>query len=164
MLFRSVIDAVGYDFISQPIVDANYTREKPSAEDLFNQKSRDYVIRLADFRSNTLASDPQDFAPFETFSMVLVDTDYDGETFNLNRVFWADDILNEERTEAVVRLAEEDVTGKTMMVIFMDKYGNELKVCKQPPDFKQPRQPRKAAKRKAAPRTSSKTARGKRKK
>lgn len=161
---NEVIDAVGYDFISQPIVDAKYTREKPAAEDLFNQKSRDYVIRLADFRSNTLASDPQDFAPFETFSMVLVDTDYDGETFNLNRVFWADDILNEERTEAVVRLAEEDVTGKTMMVIFMDKYGNELKVCKKPSDFKQPRQPRKAAKRKAAPRTSSKTARGKRKK
>ena len=143
---NEVIDAVGYDFISQPIVAAKYAREKPSDEDLFNQKTRDYVIRLSDFRSNTLASDPEDFAPFETFSMVLIDADYDGETFNLSRVFWADDILNEGRTEAVVRLAEDAVPGETIMVIFMDKYGNELKVCRKCSDFKQARQRRKTAK------------------
>jgi len=147
---NEVIDAVGYDFISQPVVVADYVREKPADEDLFNQKSLDYVIRLSDFRSNTLASDPEDFAPFETFSMVLVDTDYDGETFNLDRVFWADDILNEGRTEAVVRIPEGDFAGATAMIIFMDKYGNELKVCKQPGDFKQVRQPRKAVEKKAA--------------
>ena len=161
---NEVIDAVGYDFISQPLVDAAYTREKPSDEDLFNQKTRDFVVRLSDFRSNTLASDPEDFAPFETFSMVLVDTDYNGETFNLNRVFWADGILNEGRTEAVVRLTEDEVTGDSMMIIFMDKYGNELKVCKQPSDFKQTRQRRKASRTKAAPRASSTNTQGKNKK
>ena len=140
---NEVIDAVGYDFISQPIVTAKYIRERPSETDLFNQKTRDYLIRMSDFRSNTLASDPEDFAPFETFSMVLVDTDYNGDTFNLFRVFWADDILNEDRTEAVVRLPEDDVNGETMMVIFMDKYGNELKVRKMRSDFKQTTQRRK---------------------
>jgi len=143
---NEVIDAVGYDFISQPIVAAKYTREKPSDENLFNRKTRDYVIRLTDFRSNTLASDPEDFEPFETFSMVLVDCDYDGETFNLSRVFWADDILNEGRTEVVVRLAENEVTGENTMVIFMDKYGNELKVSKKRGDFKQTRKRRQASK------------------
>ena len=146
---NEVIDAVGYDFISQPIIAANYIREKPSEENLFNQKAHDYVIRLSDFRSNTLASDPEDFAPFETFSMVLVDTDYDGETFNLSRVFWADDIMNEDRTEAVVRLAEDDVAGETMMVIFMDKYGNELKVSKKRSNFKQVQEGHKPAGEKA---------------
>ena len=146
---NEVIDAVGYDFISQPIVMAKYTREKPSDEDLFNRKTRDYIIRLADFRSNTLASDPEDFAPFETFSMVLVDCDYDGETFNLSRVFWADDIINEGRTKAVVILAENEVVGENIMVIFMDKYGNELKVCKKRGDFKQIRQRRKVGKKTA---------------
>lgn len=165
---NEVIDAVGYDFISQPVVEAAYTREAPSAEDLFNQKSRDFVIRLSDFRSNTLASDPEEFAPFETFSMVLVDTTYDGETFNLSRVFWADDILDADRKEAVVRLSQEEFTGESMMIIFMDKYGNELKVCKTPADFKPVRAARqaapKSAKKKAAPRARSKTPQGKRKK
>jgi site-specific DNA-methyltransferase (adenine-specific)/adenine-specific DNA-methyltransferase len=139
---NEVIDAVGYDFISQPLVTAKYTREKPVDEDLFNLKTKDFVIRLSDFRSNTLASDPGDFAPFETFSMLLIDTDYDGETFNLDRAFWADDILNEGRTEAVARLSESDVEGETLMLIFMDGYGNELKVCRQRSDFKQTRKKR----------------------
>ena len=133
---NEVIDAVGYDFVSQPVVMARYTREAPEDVDLFSQENLDYVIRISDFRSNTLASDPEDFAPFETFSMALVDTDYDGTTFNLCRVFWADDTVNADRTEAVLRLKEDEVPGGDMMIIFMDKYGNELKVRKTAGDFK----------------------------
>jgi hypothetical protein len=149
---NEVIDAVGYDFISQPVVKVQYTRETPEREDLFSYKSRDYVIRVTDFRSDTLASDPEDFRPFETFSMVLVDTKYDGETFNLTRVFWADDTVNADRTEAVIRLNENEVVGENLMIIFMDKYGNELKVRKAITDFKDVKSPKnkssKAGKRK----------------
>jgi len=134
---NEVIDAVGYDFVSQPVVKARYTREAPEDVGLFTQKDLDYVIRISDFRSNTLASDPEDFAPFETFSMVMVDTDYDGKTFNLCRVFWADDTVSADRTEAVLRLKEDEVLGGDLMVIFMDKYGNELKVRKAAGDFKE---------------------------
>ncbi|MFH1627265.1 MAG: site-specific DNA-methyltransferase [Pseudomonadota bacterium] len=133
---NEVIDAVGYDFVSQPVVKARYTREAPDDVGLFTQKDLDYVIRISDFRSNTLASDPEDFAPFETFSMALVDTDYDGKTFNLCRVFWADDTVGADRTEAVLRLKEDEVPGGDLMIIFMDKYGNELKVRKAARDFK----------------------------
>jgi len=134
---NEVIDAVGYDFVSQPVVKALYTREPPKNVDLFTQDKLDYVIRISDFRSNTLASDPSDFTPFETFSMTLVDTDYDGETFNLCRVFWADDTVNADWTEAVLRLKEDEVPGGDLMIIFMDKYGNELKVRKTAGDFKE---------------------------
>ena len=133
---NEVIDAVGYDFISQPVVKALYTREPPENSDLFNHEKLDYVIRMSDFRSNTLASDPEDFVPFETFSMALVDADYDGKTFNLCRMFWADDTVNADRTEAVLRLTDDEVPGRDLMIIFMDKYGNELKVRKSARDFK----------------------------
>ena len=132
---NEVIDAVGYDFVSQPVVKARYTREPPENADLFNQEKLDYVIRMSDFRSNTLASDPEDFAPFETFSMALVDTNYDGKAFNLCRVFWADDTVNENRTEAILRLSEDEVSSGDLMIVFMDKYGNELNVRKSHEDF-----------------------------
>lgn len=136
---NEVIDAVGFDFISQLVVEATYTRENPKNEDLFTQGQKDYVIRMTDFRSDTLASDPEEFEPFETLSMVLIDTKYNGDTFNLTQVHWADEILDANSKEAVVRLAEEDVTGEDLMVIYVDKYGNEKKVRLSPGDFKQTR-------------------------
>ena len=88
------------------------------------------------FKSNTLVYDPDDFENFETFSMVLVDTDYNDDYFNLSRVYWAGDIVNEARDKVVVRIPEDEFAGKKMMVIFIDTYGNELKVVKTKKDFK----------------------------
>jgi len=133
---NEVIDAVGFDFISQPEVKARYCRQDPQNKSLFNAKKKDYAIEIKSFKSNTLVYDPDDFENFETFSMVLVDTDYNDDYFNLGKVFWAGDIVNEERTKAIVRISEDDFTGEKMMVIFIDKYGNELKVVKSKEDFK----------------------------
>lgn len=133
---NEVIDAVGFDFISQPEVKAEYHRRNPVEKNLFNTKKKDYSIEIKHFKSNTLVYDPEDFENFETLSMVLVDTNHNGDWFNLDKVFWADKILNEEKTRAVIRITEDDFTGKKMMVIFIDKYGNEYKVVKTKKDFK----------------------------
>lgn len=133
---NEVIDAVGFDFISQPVVKADYKRLRPTDRTLLNQKEQDFVIEIKEFKSNTLASDPDDFENFETLSMVLVDCNYNDDYFNLSRVFWSDTILDEGRTKAVVRIPQGEFTGKKMMIIFMDKYGNELKVVKTTKDFK----------------------------
>lgn len=133
---NEVIDAVGFDFISQPEVKADYLRKSQVEKNLFNTKKKDYSIEITHFKSNTLVYDPEDFENFETLSMVLVDTNYNGDWFNLDKVFWADKILNEEKTRAVIRIPEEDFIGKKMMVIFIDKYGNEYKVIKTKKDFK----------------------------
>jgi hypothetical protein len=133
---NEVIDAIGFDFISQPEVKATYHRRNPVERDLLNARKKDYSIEISSFRSNTLVYDPEDFENFETLSMVLVDTNYNNDYFNLDKVFWSDQILNEEKTKAVIRIPEDDFTGKKMMVIFMDKYGNELKVVKTKTDFK----------------------------
>jgi hypothetical protein len=68
--------------------------------------------------------------------MVLIDTNYNEDFFNLSKVFWADQILNEEKTRAIIRITEDEFIGKKMMVIFVDKYGNELKVVKTKKDFR----------------------------
>ena len=133
---NEVIDAIGFDFISQPEVDAKYCRKAPENRNLFNQKHKDFVIEITQFKSNTLVYDPEDFENFETFSMVLVDTNYNGEYFNLDKAFWADKVLDEAKTKAVIRIPQNEFNGKRMMIIFMDKYGNELKVLKSKGDFK----------------------------
>ncbi|MDO9567568.1 MAG: site-specific DNA-methyltransferase [Candidatus Desulfaltia sp.] len=133
---NEVIDAVGFDFISQPVVAARYCRKAPENRNLFNQDHKDFVIEITQFKSNTLVYDPEDFENFETLSMVLIDTNYNGGYFNLDNAFWADKILDDAKTKAVIRIPQNEFAGKKMLVIFMDKYGNELKVLKSKGDFK----------------------------
>jgi site-specific DNA-methyltransferase (adenine-specific)/adenine-specific DNA-methyltransferase len=151
---NEVIDAVGFDFISQPIVKAECKRMKPESVNLLNQKQKDYVIRIKEFKSGTLLSSPEDFHNFETLSMVLIDYDFDGKVFDLDQAFWAEDLVNaelkrkgivanarfEERAKECdnldIRIPEDKVTEK-MMVIFIDKYGNEKKQVLSKKDFKQ---------------------------
>lgn len=124
---NEVIDAIGFDFISQPIVKAKYIISSPKDKDLLNHNKKELLIEISEFRSNTLAYDPEDFENFETLSMVLIDTDYNGKYFNLTHVFWADKIINEEKTKAEIRIPEDEVKGNKLMIIYMDKYGNEFK-------------------------------------
>jgi len=132
---NEIMDAIGFDFISQPIVTAHYKRSTPDIKNLFNSANNDFLIEITEFKSNTLAYDPEEFENFETFSMVMIDTDYNGEYFNLSKVFWADKVSVEDN-KAIIRINESDFEGEKMMIIFMDKYGNELKLIRTKNDFK----------------------------
>jgi hypothetical protein len=131
-----VIDAVGFDFISQPVVSVKTKKEKRKGE-LFT----DWVLQIREFRSQTLATDPEDFANFETFSMAMVDLDYNGDVFRLSKVFWAEDLLKDaggiETAEKLeVRIPEQDFTDKKMMAILCDRYGNEKTLVFERKDFR----------------------------
>ena len=131
---NEVIDAVGFDFISQPQVNVKAKKEKRKGE-MFG----DFVLEIREFRSQTLATDPDDFKNFETFSMAMVDLDYNGDVFRLGRVFWAEDLLKEageEPERLLVSVPEQDFTGKRMMVILCDRYGNEKALAFGRKDFK----------------------------
>ncbi len=135
---NEVIDAVGFDFISQPSVAYKAKKVKPSGE-LFS----DYVLEISEFRAQTLATDPEDFKNFETFSMAMVDLDYDGEVFRLSRVFWGEDLLKvaggvdgADRVE--MRIPEQEFVGEQLMVILCDRYGNEKTLLLNKADFKGP--------------------------
>ena len=159
---NEVIDAVGFDFISQPVVTARCKTERSPDRPLL----KEYVIHLMEFRSKTLATDPEDFANFETFSMAMVDAPAAiGQTFKLSHVFWADTLIAaehkrlkagkkgrkpaaEEETEEGARLdvthceqlslwfPPEEFKGNQMMVIFCDRYGNEKQLRFTKGDFR----------------------------
>ena len=116
-----------YYIIYFDFVKSKYKISSPKDKDLLNHNKKELLIEISEFRSNTLAYDPEDFENFETLSMVLIDTDYNGKYFNLTHVFWADKIINEEKTKAEIRIPEDEVKGKKLMIIYMDKYGNEFK-------------------------------------
>jgi site-specific DNA-methyltransferase (adenine-specific)/adenine-specific DNA-methyltransferase len=153
---NEVIDAVGFDFISQPIVKIECLRMEPPKIDLLNKDQKDYVIRIKEFKSDTLLSSPEDFHSFETLSTVLVDYNFDGNVFKLEQVFWAEDLVNAElkrkgissnlKFEERVRDCDylelritEDQKWEMMMAIFIDKYGNEKKQVFKKEDFKEER-------------------------
>lgn len=150
---NEVIDAVGYDFISQPVINIDLSKGNPKDITLFNKDNDEYLIKINKFKSNTLASDPSDFKNFETLSMVMIDTDFNGDYFELDKVYWADELVNnelsrlkknendgfEEKIDSckflIVRIKEKDFKGNKMMAIFMDKYGNEKKLVLNKEDF-----------------------------
>lgn len=152
---NEVIDAVGFDFITQPMVEMQCLRMKPEDGGLFGHGKEDFVIRLTDFRSNTLASSPEDFQRFETLSMALVNYDFDESRniFSLDTVHWSEALVTAElkrlenkisggfteRAAACehldIRIPEEKATDK-MMVILVDKYGNEKRYKLTRKDFK----------------------------
>jgi len=149
---NEVIDAVGFDFISPPLVETQYLRLAPAKPDLLTRSRRDFVVRVKEFRSDTLASSPEDFENFETLSMVLIDFNFNAKVFDLDAVYWAEELVNAELkrkgltstakyAERVkdcdyldVRIPEETATDN-MMVIFVDKYGNEKKQILRRRDF-----------------------------
>lgn len=133
---NKVIDSVGFDFISQPIVTCKATRKKREGE-LFAE----LVVEIEEFRSQTLTTDPEDFDNFETFSMAMVDLDYDGDIFRLDSFYWGEDVLKEaggqEKAKTLeIRIQEDDFKGNKMMIILCDRYGNEKTLVFKKGDFK----------------------------
>ncbi|MCL4518707.1 MAG: hypothetical protein M1587_05865 [Thaumarchaeota archaeon] len=70
----------------------------------------------------------------------MVDCDYDGKIFKLDRVFWADDLTKEaggleEAKKLSLRIPKETFKGSQMMVIFCDRYGNEKSLLFRKSEF-----------------------------
>lgn len=165
---NEVIDAVGFDFVSQPLTEQQHLLLPPPDADLTNQHLREAVVRLTEFRAKTLSTAPEDFANFETLSMAMVDPDFNGEVFTLVGVHWAEALIKAEakRLEDAgitgecerldIRIPAESL-GKKVMVILVDRYGNEkrLEIAREEfivmPDGRGPaRHPAKKAAKRAA--------------
>jgi site-specific DNA-methyltransferase (adenine-specific)/adenine-specific DNA-methyltransferase len=134
---NEVIDAVGFDFISQPQVEWKARKERRK-EGLLTHN--EYVLEISEFRAQTLATDPEDFQNFETFSMAMLDLGYDGDVFRLGKVFWGEDVVNaaggiEKAKSIELRIPEADFAGKQMMAILCDRYGNEKALCLKKAEF-----------------------------
>lgn len=128
---NDTIDAVGFDFIQVPEVETKYKIGKPKEVNLLNQKTKECAIEIKNFKSRTLTKSPEEFENHETLSMVMVDYNYDGKVFDLDEVFYADQI----KPDFEVRFNSEKI-DKQMMVIYLDIFGNEKKEILNLEDFK----------------------------
>ncbi|MBU0478755.1 site-specific DNA-methyltransferase [bacterium] len=131
MNVNDTVDAVGFDFIQVPMVECKYYLDKSKNPDLLNQKTKECVIKIEKFESKVISRKPLEFANLETLSMVMLDYDFDGEVFDLDEVFYAENL---KKNDYEVRFAENKVKGQ-IMVIYIDIFGNEKREIKTLSDF-----------------------------
>lgn len=134
---NELIDGVEFDFNSQPHV--TWTASKQTRKENLLTVT-EYVLEISEFRSQTLATDPEDFRNFETFSMAMLDLNYNGDVFRLSRMYWGEDLLKaagglEKAISLELRVPDKDFTGTQMMVILCDRYGNEKSLRLDKKDF-----------------------------
>jgi len=129
---NEVIDAFGFDFISQPKV--RYTLHKLTKSEGMFEKDQ-YTIKLLEFYSDGLLYSPEDFKNFETLSLVLIDYDYDGEPFAMDIHIWGKNIAQDEITPVEINIDVEKWTKAKLAVILIDEYGNEKKLVFDKKDF-----------------------------
>lgn len=133
---NATVEAVGFDFIRQPKVECNYSIKKPKGE-MF----RNAVVKIKTFQSRAMAKGVSQKGNLETLSMVLVDYDYSYDSarkgneapppFEVDAVFYANDI---QAAGWEVRLPVETL-GKSVMLVYVDIYGNEYTEVKTLSDF-----------------------------
>jgi site-specific DNA-methyltransferase (adenine-specific)/adenine-specific DNA-methyltransferase len=128
---NDTVDAVGFDFIQVPTAECKYFFDKPKKADLFNQKTKECVVKIEKFESRVISRKPLEFANLETLSMVMLDYEFDGEVFDLDEVFYAEEL---KKNGYEVRFAEEKAKDR-IMIIYIDIFGNEKREVRRLADF-----------------------------
>ena len=112
------LDSVGFDFIQPPEVDWTLSVKKHKGQ-LF----REACLKIKKFETRARLRGKDTEGGLETFSMLMLDFDYDGDVFNLDVVFYAHK-LEADNWQAWFPL---EAIGKSVMAVFMDIYGNEAR-------------------------------------
>ena len=109
------IEAVGFDFIQLPDLEFEITTDK---------------LHIKQFEGKTRNRDKDETHGWDSFSMLMIDYSYDGKVFDLDEVKYAKDF-----DEQVVVFASNKITEKAML-IFLDKFGNEVRAIIGKEDIK----------------------------
>jgi len=118
---NNTVEAVGFDFIQTPEVDCEYKSSK-----------KELIIKIKKFKSRIRSKKPIKYADKETLSMVMVDFNYNGEVFDLDKTYFAEDL---KRDAYQIRFENKQL-DKKMMIVYMDIFGNEKKEIREVKDFK----------------------------
>lgn len=129
-------DAIGFHFIRQPEVKSE-----------IKEKSGEYHISINKFQSDFSEEETnRDMANFESLAMILIDKDFDGETFDMDTYYFAEDLLPKKKKKTDEEESTENIKeglkhlnqialppilkkecGKKLMLVYVDIYGNEFK-------------------------------------
>lgn len=139
MAVNDTVDAVGFDFIQPPEVKFAVGVKKPKGQLL-----KAAYVKISAFDTHARIRGEDRRSGKEALSMLMLDFDYDGQVFDLDKVFYGSQLQAEEWQATFA--AEE--LGLQVMAVFIDIYGNELSVVIPREDFgirgKAVRKPRKA--------------------
>jgi len=128
---NDTVDAVGFDFIQIPDVECDYFIEDKKGQMEVDKSTKEAVIKIRKFKSNILSKKPLKFENRETLSMVMVDFDYNGEVFDFDDVFYAEDLKKQDWEF----LFDADKIDSQIMIIYIDIFGNEKREVKKLSDF-----------------------------
>jgi DNA modification methylase len=128
---NDTVDAVGFDFIQVPNVECKYTIRGKKGQQELGKGNKECIIKIQHFESKVISRKPLEFKNLETLSMVMLDYEFDGEVFDLDDVFYAEDL---KKADYEVNFPEKKVKGQ-MMVIYIDIFGNEKREVKSVKDF-----------------------------
>jgi len=131
---NAVIEQVGFDFINPPTVECEYYIDEPKTGLGKFMGEKEAVIRIRKFYSNIVSKKPipEEDRGFRSLSMVMIDTDYNGEWFNLSKWITSKDL---EKNNWEIRLDAKKL-GKQIMVVYIDIYGHEKKEVLRLEDFR----------------------------
>ena len=132
---NDTVNSVGFDFIQVPTVECKYSLDNPKETNLLNHNTKECVIKIEKFKSKVISRKPVTFANLETLSMVMLDYDFDGEVFDLDDVFYAENL---KKNNFEVHFSQDKVKGQ-IMIIYIDTFGNEKREIKVLSDFNEKR-------------------------
>lgn len=126
MAVNDTVDAVGFDFIQPPEVKFTVRVKKPKGQLL-----KAAYLKIASFETHARIRGEDRRAGKEALSMLMLDFNYDGEVFDLDKVLYGSQLQSEgwQATFAAEGL------GAQVMAVFIDIYGNELCVVIPREDF-----------------------------
>ena len=118
MAVNETVDAVGFDFIRPPKVDwsAGVNKRK-------GQLLEEAFLKVRKFQSYARLRGEETCGGLDTFSMLMLDFDYVGDVFDLDAVFYAQQL---EESDWEARLPVETL-GEQVMAVFIDIHGNEAR-------------------------------------
>ena len=108
---NQTIDAVGFDFIYPPKVKVEYS-----------SKGKNKILKIKEFEPIQLGSKiiPFKDPKLESLAMIMIDLDYDGKTFQMDKYYFGDEIKKND-----FKVEFDEKMGTKIMVIYLDIFGNE---------------------------------------
>lgn len=110
---NETVEAVGFDFIHPPLVELDIKKQAKAV-----------LIKIKKFESRARLRGEEKVSKHDALSMVMIDFDYNGKVFDLDKVFYADALKGNSWK---IEFSFKDVAGDVMLV-FLDIYGNESRM------------------------------------
>lgn len=112
---NDTVDAVGFDFIRPPELKWKAGSKKATGA---------ATLALKSFETSTRVRGEDVASGFDSFAMLMLDFDYDGEIFEMDEFWLSQDLKKDEWLASF----DSAAIGKQVMAVFIDIYGNESRV------------------------------------